>query len=384
MEESNICRINHLDVDVRLPPRKRLLAELKKWNPDCTSPLSLLSPTSIDFSTSLRDILSFDSNRPHLSPEEIVDASRSAAVAASEVAAAARAAAEEKAAVAAMAASAAKSALELVVSVSEKTICKERCLRKNKPKKHVPVKFLYKNQLFGNCETDEQLACRLHRAMNSSPRISKNSDRNTHKNKKHKSSPALVKTRVSNRDVVWEGIPPSTRDRNAEAGEVESGGSIQEVEYIGEVDEKASECNQTDCAEMDKFLAGGKTEASLSKEKYWRALEDIGITSRKRGKIKQKKLSLRLCTIRDRSYPKEEPDFRGIPLSEESKGKCTARNMPLISVGPAIDSEVSVEATSIWKCDIKAPQCFAESEIMQSSCSNHPVMTEAAMIEVDP
>ncbi|KAF8405556.1 hypothetical protein HHK36_010463 [Tetracentron sinense] len=118
---------------------------------------------------------------------------RSASVVAYEV----TAAAEEKAEVAAMAASAAK-------RVSCVCFCKERCLRKNKLKKHVPVKLL-----------------------------------KIHKDEKHRSLSSLEKTRVSSGGVVWEGIPPSTCDRNAEAGEVDSRGSIQEEECIDK-DDKAS------------------------------------------------------------------------------------------------------------------------------------------------
>ncbi|KAF8377454.1 hypothetical protein HHK36_030831 [Tetracentron sinense] len=330
MEEANICGTNQLDADVRLPPRKRLLAGLKRQNCDSASPLSLLSSFSSDFSSRLRDLMSSILKSAHNSLEEIVDASRSAAAAAAKVAAAARAAAEEKAAVAAKAAAAAKSALELLASVSEKKTCKKGWLMKNGPKKHVPVKLLYKKrQRIEEGETDVELARRLHRAMNSSPRISKNSlssDCKTHNDMKHKKLTSLERTKVSSGGV--EGNLPYTCDRNSESDDVGSGGSFQDVDYMSKVDEQASKCSKADYSKMDKFHADGDAEASHSTENHWRT--DTGMTSRKRAKIKRKKLSLSLCTIRDRAHSKD----------------------------------TEVEATSISKRkEFKSPQCFADSNI---------------------
>ncbi|XP_031475537.1 uncharacterized protein LOC116247499 isoform X2 [Nymphaea colorata] len=237
-----------------LPPRKRLLAGLRMQNgflpPSSSSPCSSLSSSSSSSpssstSSSLSPLLSSLSlstpcissastefgvhicdflngnRRIFLSPEEVIEASRSAAVAAAGIAAAAKATALEKAEIAAKAAAAAKNALELVASSTDKAFSKG-VYRKGKPKKHVPVKLLYKNKsVKENCEAgrtkgnnnsfgrinkrksdaqdigdgenrfkvprqgksktiasqehvdDEEFAFQLHRAMNSSPRILK-------------------------------------------------------------------------------------------------------------------------------------------------------------------------------------------------------------------
>lgn len=174
--EANGCDVEQADADVLLPPRKRLLAGLKKQNSD-TKGVSHVSSTAAPSSSSsgafdahLNSLISVHSN-PNLSPEEIVEASRSAALAAAKIAKAARAAAEEKAANAAKAVAAAKSALDLVASFSNEGNHNETSLKRNKLKKHVPVHSLYeRNRLIANCKTDEELARRLRRVMNSSSR----------------------------------------------------------------------------------------------------------------------------------------------------------------------------------------------------------------------
>jgi len=144
--EANICDVNHLDADVLLPPRKRLLAGLKKQSSkaDGASRLSLVASPSAsasasafasasasapacapssaalsDFEIRLNNLLSSHSSHPNLTPEEIVEASKSAAIAAAKAAEVARAAAEEKAAIASKAMAAVKRALDLVASFAE-------------------------------------------------------------------------------------------------------------------------------------------------------------------------------------------------------------------------------------------------------------------------
>ncbi|XP_042954608.1 uncharacterized protein LOC122291021 [Carya illinoinensis] len=167
--------------------------------------------TLSDFETHLNNLLSSHLNNPNLTPEEIVEASKSAAIAAAE---AARAASEEKAAKASKAMAAAKSALDLVASFSKEAASKEKYLKKNRLKKHLPVRLLYKKkyQPIENNKTDEELARKLNRASNSSPRISKNassSDWKGHKHKKPKSSMSFEKIRVSNGGTLLEGHLPS-------------------------------------------------------------------------------------------------------------------------------------------------------------------------------
>ncbi|XP_050227551.1 uncharacterized protein LOC126677121 [Mercurialis annua] len=207
--EANVCDINQLDADVLLPPRKRLLAGYKKQSSDGDAvlhppavasssssasptspalPLQSPSPPSSEFQARLSNLLSshFSNNNYNLSPEQIIDASKSAAIAAVRAAEAARIAAHEKAAIAAKAVAAAKSALAMVAAFPEEASRKERYLKRNKLKKHVQVQLLYeKHQPVKNCRDDEELARKLHRVMNSSPRTSKNSSSSEIKGHKH-------------------------------------------------------------------------------------------------------------------------------------------------------------------------------------------------------
>ncbi|KAF5453801.1 hypothetical protein F2P56_023520 [Juglans regia] len=326
--EANICDVNHLDADVLLPPRKRLLAGLKKQSSESDGALSLSiiassasasAPSSAalsDFETRLNNLLSSHSNSPNLTPGEIVEASNSVAIAASKAAEAARAASEEKAAIASKARAAAKRALDLVASFSGEAACKERYLKKNKLKKHLPVQLLYKKyQPIENNKTDEELARKLHHAINSSPRISKNSsssDWKGHKHKKPKSSASSKKNRVSNGGIVLERHLPSMSNGHAVTGKIESEGSIHEL-YPHKADEKSSKSDKAGQLEMEYEEA----ESSQPKDKTG---EDVSTTGKRRGRVKLKRLPLSICNFRDQSNPKDEMNVRSSPLSENNMG----------------------------------------------------------------
>lgn len=84
---------NHLDSNVLLPPRKRLLACMKSRNGNGNSnsnPPSTSNPMN-EFGTRLNNLLSVHPNDNNLSQLKIVEASRSAAEVASKIAIAARA-----------------------------------------------------------------------------------------------------------------------------------------------------------------------------------------------------------------------------------------------------------------------------------------------------
>lgn len=348
--EANVRDINHLDSDVLLPPRKRLLAVLKKQNCDGNSYMPSTSCNLSEFDTRLNNLLRSHLHNPNLSNDEIVAASRSAAEAAVNVAVAARTVAEEKAVIAAKAMAAAKSALELVANVSE-----ERYLRKNKLKKHVPVKMLY-NKKKGN--TDEELARKLHQAINSSPRISKNSPTSDLKNYKHKRLKNLPheETRVPNGVIV-----PCMSNGNGVVGEVDSEDSVQES-YMVRVDENTSKFNKADRRKMENE----EPVTSHSKRKIGEELEDTFGLGRKRGRIKQKKLPLSICNFRDQTNPKEDPKFRSL-MTEESVSKATSGNKQFFSVGTSGDSVKPVERKSLWKCQsLKAPACVKQNKVLQS------------------
>lgn len=379
--EANICDVNHLDADVLLPPRKRLLAGLKKQSSDGDNTLQLslvpassspASPSSAsasvlassshsssDFNTRLNNLLS--SHNANLSPEEIVEASKLAASAAVKAAETAKVAAEEKAAIAVKAVAAAKSALDMVASFSEEADCKERYLKKNKLKKHVPVQLLYKKyQPVENCRKDEELARKLHRAINSSPRISKNSsDLKGHKHKKPKISSTSQKAK-SNGGVVLEQSPTATCNGHADAGELDSEGTIQES-YKDKAYEKVCVYDKTAQLEMDY----GEAESSQMSE---RTLDDMSLAGKKRGRVKLKKLPLSICTFKDQANPKEETGARNSPLADLNMGNPTGgSNMPLFTMEPSTEGVMPIETTSGWKCqEYKAPACVKQNKVVQS------------------
>jgi hypothetical protein len=388
--EANICDVNHLDADVLLPPRKRLLAGLKKQTSkaDGASRLSLVASPSAsasasafasasasapacapssaalsDFEIRLNNLLSSHSSHPNLTPEEIVEASKSAAIAAAKAAEVARAAAEEKAAIASKAMAAVKRALDLVASFSEEAACKERSLKKNKLKKHLPVQLLYKKyQPVENNRTDEELARKLHRAINSSPRISKNSSSSEwkgHKHKKPKTSASSEKSRVCNGGILLEIHPPSTSNGHAVSGKINSDSSIRES-YTLEADEKDCRSDKASRLEMDN----GEAESSQPRDK---TSEDVCTTGKKRGRVKLKRLPLSICTYRDRANPKEEMNVRSSPMTENKMGSPTAGGMPLFSMEPSADGVIPIGATPVWKCQgFKAPACVKQNKVLQS------------------
>lgn len=366
----NACDVNQLDADVLLPPRKRLLAGLKKQNSEgdtnaSPSPVAascvtdVASPSSTSFSSEfearLKHLLSCHSNNSNLTPEEVIEASKKAAVAATKAAEAARAAAEEKAAIAAKAVAAAKSALDLVASFSEEAISKERNLKKSKSKKHLPVQLLYKkNKPVENCRKDEELARKLHRAMNSSPRISKNSPKSDSKGSRPK------RPRGSSSFEITEGSECgnmavgqdclSLNNGHAIVGKMDSEGSNQEV-CSGKKDKKGFKYDRASQVEIDN----GEAESSQSKHKNCE--DSSSPIGKKRGRTKLKKLPLSICTSKDRAQPKEEIRVKSTSLTEINTGNQPVdSSIPLFPLEPSADRVVPVEATSMWKCqEFKTP-----------------------------
>ncbi|XP_073315438.1 uncharacterized protein [Primulina huaijiensis] len=321
--EANACDVNHLDTSALLPPRKRLLAELKRQNSDVNSHVpSTSSSGGNKFDSSLNNMLRSQSINSNLSIEEIVESSRLAATEAAKVAQAARANAEYKAAKAAKAMAAAKLALELVDILSDKMADEDECLKKNKMKKHVPVQALYnKNQETTKCRTDEELARKLHQVINSSPRILKNSsgsDTLMHKHKKLKSSvfssqPCMV-----------------TSNGNGVVSGVETEGPIKEIDMIMvdlnlskfEKDKQLGVSNEEEWQPIKTGhlkLKNGQAETLPLKNSFSESLDSI---SKKRGRIKQKKLPLSICNIRDQTSPKEKLNL--MTVVEASTWKCRA------------------------------------------------------------
>ncbi|XP_057469084.1 uncharacterized protein LOC130758258 [Actinidia eriantha] len=360
--EANLCDINHLDSDVLLPPRKRLLAGFKKQNSDGNSHQPSTSSPSSEFETRLNNLMRSHVTNSNFSPEEIAKASRSAAEAAAKAAKAARNAAEDKAAIAARAIAAAKSALELVDTISKGATSKDKYSKKNKMKqRHLPVQTLYKKpRRAENCKTDEELAIKLHRAMNSSPRISKTSPTSEAKNTKPKRLKVLYtpeKTRNINGVIEWEGDSAFTSNGNGVIGEAGSESSIQKGNAV-RIDVNRPEFIKADRLKMDE-----EAETSYLKEKMLESSDDTWSIGRKRGRIKQKKLPLSICTFRDRANPKEDLKADSSPSTEENTGKANSNNKPSFSV----EHSMPVETTSMWKCQaaFKAPVCVKQNKVIQ-------------------
>ncbi|CDY29178.1 BnaA06g25790D [Brassica napus] len=213
-----MATMNQLDSDFLLPPRKRLLAGFKKQNSNGSSSSSTSysngsSSASTVVHTHLDNLLTSQLNDGQSrSPEEL----KATAALAVKIAKAARAAADEKAIIASKAVAAAKSALELFASFP--------------------------------AETD--LARRLNRAINSSPRVLTG-----HRNKKLKS-----------------------------VATYENSGVYDGHDVAGVVDSDTSTDDEVNRTRVNGKKKTGEESSSLGK---------------RRGRVKLKKLPLRMCASKD-------------------------------------------------------------------------------------
>ena len=225
--------MNQLDSDLLLPPRKRLLAGFKKQNSNGSSSSSTSysngsSSASTVVHTHLDNLLTSQlTDGQSRSPEEL----KATAALAVKIAKAARAAADEKAIIASKAVAAAKSALELFASFPAET----------GQKKHVPVHVLFSK--------DEDLARRLNRAINNSPRVLTG-----HRNKKLKSVATYENSAVTSSSTMYDG--------NDVAGVVDSDTSTDD--------------------EVERKRANGKKKTG----------EESSSLGKRRGRVKLKKLPL--------------------------------------------------------------------------------------------
>ncbi|CAA2972422.1 Hypothetical predicted protein [Olea europaea subsp. europaea] len=379
--EANACDVSHLDADALLPPRKRLLAGLKRRNSDLNCHTSSASCNARNlYDDRLNNVLRSNVDNPNLSNEELVEASRLAAIKATKAAEAARAIAEEKAAKAAKAVAAAKSALELVASLSDESANKEKYLKKNKMKKHVPVQTLYnKHRGISSCKKDEELARKLHSAINSSPRISKNfpsSDLKNHKHKRLKSS-ASERTCVDSGGSACERNQSSMSNGNGSVGKIHTEGLVKEVDKTM-VDLNTSKFNNDDQPKLEngegsqhkydkaeRLKSENEVTGTLnSKENFLESLDSFG---KKRGRIKQKKLPLSICSFRDQTSLKVDLKSKPILETQENARKAAAVDKPPFTVGSSGGSLMPVERTSMWKCQaFKTPGCVKQNKVMQS------------------
>ncbi|XP_047318091.1 uncharacterized protein LOC124921468 [Impatiens glandulifera] len=310
----------HLDSNVLLPPRKRLLAGLKKQNSDGSYRFpSTSGSVSRETDTRIEELFRSFLMNPNRSDEEIVEASLSALAAAVKLAEDKRLEAEQKAEIAAKAIAAARDAIELSAMISEESRRRIRCTKKyNKSKskmkkKQVPVQALYnKHRSVENLNTDEELARKLHQAINSSPRISKNS-------------------------------PPSNSKR-LKSGTLAC--KKNEDDKLNQLMSPYTSGEETKTNSLDK--SPPKTETKLLMDKpYYYSSDDTCTSSKKRSRIRQKKLPLSICSSKD-----------GLISSEcSNNGK-----KPII-----INSVNLGESTSLWKCSsFKTSVCAKQDKAVQS------------------
>ncbi|CAN4116717.1 unnamed protein product [Withania somnifera] len=292
--EGNACDIDDLDSNVLLPPRKRLLAGMKKQidvSP-CTPSSSVDNIMGLEFDIRLNNMLNFHLNDCNHSIEEIAEVSRVAAVEAVKLAKAARAIADEKAAKAAEAMAAAKSALKLVGAFSGEITGRDKYSKKNKMKKHVPVQTLYnKHKGTKDCRTDEDLTRKLSRTINSSPRISKDStsDSRNHKHKRLKSSSPSETAKLQKGSTSWEGNQPSSSNG------IKGLNSPSQEKDLTRVHLSTAKFSKADLRKMENGesfqsskadglkMENGKGEPMNSKKKFKEPPDDICIIGKKKG-----------------------------------------------------------------------------------------------------
>lgn len=434
------------------------------------------------------------SGNPNLkSPQEIAETSKAAALAAAEVAAAAKRVAVEKAAVAVKAATAAKAALELAASAAAREEMEGRgfCVNiKSKPtkKKHVPIELLYKGEQIetGGAEeeeeeeraptvllrckrnavkakhepiklsykgkrietkgvkdnantevmphslNDEELARQLHRAINSSPRISRNMghlDARHHSEKQmdynlcSPSSSPVSPSKKSDRQTLrfvstLQAVVSDAQHGLEELGvcayskavtsNVNDWSSEAEVCNLDKVAETVSEAMEEENFESRKNkleVSKMEEEASCSLRCNGPAADqhDLDIkdaTSVNKGGLKRKKTSLNTWNIEEcgeaglskcsrtqiHSGNHQEDCLgqrtEGSPLTDESTLRSHAKRSNMrrnlerrtksISEDFPQESDLSVEATSTCRRDILKPdQKFAGSVNLSSTQLSH-------------
>ncbi|CAL9047885.1 uncharacterized protein LOC135583632 [Musa acuminata AAA Group] len=331
------------DVNTHLPPRKRLLAELKRENSD----FDFLPPVpfvSGDLGARLRDVV----NSPSSTPEEIIEVSKSVALAAADAAAAARNIATEKEAAAAKAKAAAKSALLFLDSITTSRRSRKGCLTKAKGrKKQIPTELLDKTgHPSGSQETDEELARKLHRAMNSSPRISNNKLKNIHN---------------FGKEVLYDGgavcnlKSPTLQEENTTMGN---------KCFKDASGEKIVVCSEADMSERED------EESNYCMEKQQKVSKFRVTAGGRKVKIKQKKLLLNQYDVRDQAELNKLPSYANChSFMRKSKLDSSESYMSSDDAKPSNYGAVSMKITSAWKPKkINVSQSSSDSKILQALC----------------
>ncbi|KAL5223964.1 hypothetical protein ABZP36_010603 [Zizania latifolia] len=366
------------DLNTHLPPRKRLLAGLRMAATPCDAeppPSALLSG---DLAARLRQMMG-SVNSSSSSPEEIVEAARSAASAAAEAAAAARATAAEKAAVAAKARAAARAAMEFLDSISRPGTSRNGLQLKVKSrKKHVQVKLLYKpnGHLEGGgttgdapktrrCkESDEEIARKLHQAMNSSPRIS----------------------------ITGPKRPHSIGGENGGAVAACNGSSAHlPIEVSGIADG----CSLGQSSERPPFFnhegldddKDSSAHAAKSKDVAGNGVGIGHLSAGRKVKIRRKELLLNQHNSKDTEEPKEtEPSINSIRRDERHKPKSNGaeKGSNLADAKGPGDGLATMKITSVWKFKkFKTSHCSSDSKMLHNVCPSTSAAETSASVKAD-
>uniref|UniRef100_A0A0E0LFX2 Uncharacterized protein n=1 Tax=Oryza punctata TaxID=4537 RepID=A0A0E0LFX2_ORYPU len=354
------------DLNTHLPPRKRLLAGLRMAAGDAHPPPPAL--LTGDLAARLRHMMA-SANSSSSSPDEIVQAARSAASAAAQAAAAARATAAEKAAVAARARAAARAAMEFLDSISRPASSRNGLQLKLKSrKKHVQVKLLYKpnGHLEGRGgptggdasskprrrgrETDEEIARKLHRAMNSSPRISF-------------TGPKRPRTiGGENGGVVDASNGSSAHPPTIEISAITNGcslGQSSEIpapfsEHEGLDDDKGSSVHATT---KSRAIAGNGVGAG-------------NLSAGRKVKIKRKELLLNQHNSKDTQEAKEiKPSIDSIQYDESKSNGAEKRLNQLVDAKDPGDGLAPMKISSVWRFKkFKTSHCSSDSKVLHNVC----------------
>lgn len=391
------------DLNTHLPPRKRLLAGLKTAATSCDAAEPLPSPlASGDLATRLRE-MALAANTSASSLEEMIEAARAAAKAATDAAAAARAAAAEKAAVAAKARAAARAAMEFLDSFSRTGTSRNGLQFKVKSrKKHVQVKMLYRpNGTLGDApkprrrkQSDEEIARNLHRAMNSSPRISHTGPPKRPRGKagdgKDGAAPSEGSGEGHSKDGAapgegsWEGRGNACNGSSTHAP-IEAGGGLPN----GHSQEKPSEIT------VPLFNHGGPDDggddpsrhaAKISGDVTDNGVGTGNLSAARKVKIKRKELLLNPHNNKETEEPREtEPSVQPIGQDEpKSNGNGTEKHGSPADAKAPVDIAPAMKITSVWKFKkLKTSHCSSDSKVLHDVCSSPTAAETSASVKAD-
>ncbi|CAM0908578.1 unnamed protein product [Alopecurus aequalis] len=386
------------DLNTHLPPRKRLLAGFRtvaatsscdaaEHSPPPPSPLVLPD----DLAARLRAMMGPPADAPP-SPEEIIRAARRTFLAAADAAAVARAAAADKAAVAAKARAAARAAMEFLDSVSFSRSRNGIQLKPKSRKKHVQVRLLYRPPGDGRAseagketlgdddaprphrrrrDSDEEVARKLHRVMNSSPRISF-------------TGPKRPRSISATGDDGCHG--------EGGTGDACNGSATHTLtEVSGLVDECSIGKSGETAVHFTKVRAPDDGEESSLNNARSRHIADngLGIGSSSAGrkvKIKRKQLFLNHHDSKETEERKEtDPFVDSIGGYDGSKPNGAEKRPSFADArAPHGDDPGPVKISSVWKFKkFKPSHCSSDSKMLHNVCSSSSAAETSASVKAD-